>query len=103
MRHHQSGRTLQQQRTSLPPAAVLEAAKEFFSRQSGIYAAFLEQEGPTWMSLRGQGGEEIVVAATGEADGSTAVSASSYMFDAQVALFLTALPPAVDAATGVVS
>ncbi len=103
MRHQQTGRTLQQQRTSLPPAEVLAAAKEFFSRQSGIYAAFLEQEGPTWMSLRGQGGEEIAVAATAEPDGSTAVTASSYMFDAQVALFLTALPPAVDAVTGVVS
>jgi hypothetical protein len=31
------------------------------------------------------------------------VSASSYMFDAQVALFLTGLPPAIDAASGVVS
>jgi len=103
MRHQQTGRTLQQQRTSLPPAEVLAAAKEFFSRQSGIYAAFLEKEGPTWMSLRGQGGEEIAVAATAEPDGSTAVSASSYMFDAQVALFLTGLTPAVDAVTGVVS
>lgn len=103
MRHQQSGRTLQQQRTSLPPDAVLQAARDFFARQSGIYAAFLEKEGPTWVNLRGQGGEEIVVAATREADGSTAVTASSYMFDAQVALFLTALPPAVDAPAGAVS
>ena len=93
MRHHQSGRTLQQQRTHLPAAAVLASAREFFARQSGIYSAFLEKQGPNWMSLRGQGGEEIAIAAT-EEGGSTAVSASSYMFDAQVAQFLSTLPPA---------
>lgn len=97
MSHHQQGRTLQQQRTALPPAEVLASAREFFSRRSGIYAAFLEKEGPTWMSLRGQGGEEIVIAATAEA-GATAVSASSYLFDAQVAQFLASLPPAEFAA-----
>ncbi len=93
MRHHQSGRTLQQQRTSLPSAEVLRAAREFFSRGSGIYSAFLEKEGPTWINLRGQGGEEIVIAANEEAAG-TAVTGSSYMFDAQVAQFLSTLPPA---------
>lgn len=96
MTHHQSGRTLQQQRTSLPAAEVLASAKDFFARRSGIYAAFLEKQGPNWMSLRGQGGEEIVVAATEEAGG-TSVSASSYMFDAQVAQFLSSLPPAAAA------
>jgi hypothetical protein len=91
--HLQAGRTLQQHRTQLPAADVLAAARDFFSQRSGIYAAFLEKEGPNWMSLRGQGGEEIVIAANEEADG-TAVSASSYMFDAQVAQFLSSLPPA---------
>lgn len=96
MTHHQSGRTLQQHRTQLAAAAVLDAARDFFSRQSGIYAAFLEKQGPNWMSLRGQGGEEIVIAAN-EESGSTTVSASSYMFDAQVAQFLASLPPAASA------
>jgi hypothetical protein len=91
--HLQSGRTLQQHRTGLSADEVLAAARDFFSRRSGIYAAFLEREGPNWMSLRGQGGEEIVIAATQETGG-TAVSASSYMFDAQVAQFLASLPPA---------
>ncbi|MEX2180488.1 MAG: hypothetical protein WD771_00460 [Gemmatimonadaceae bacterium] len=93
MAHHQSSRTLQQQRTALAAADVLASAREFFAQRSGIYAAFLEQQGPNWMSLRGQGGEEIVIAANEEAHG-TAVSASSYLFDAQVALFLASLPPA---------
>jgi hypothetical protein len=91
--HHQSNRTLQQQRTLLSPDEVLTAAREFFARKQGIYAAFLEKQGPNWMSLRGQGGEEIVIAATKDA-GSTSVTASSYMFDAQIAQFLSMLPPA---------
>ncbi len=99
-RHQQSGRTLQQQRTVMPAAAVLDSARDFFARRSGIYAAFLEKQGPNWMSLRGQGGEEIVIAATEEA-GSTSVSASSYMFDAQVAQFLASLPPTNEAAGAV--
>ena len=66
MTHQQSGRSLQQQRTSLSTAEVLGAVREFFGRQSGIYAAFVEKQGPNWMSLRGQGGEEIVIAAAVE-------------------------------------
>jgi hypothetical protein len=96
-RHHQSSRTLQHQRTALSTDEVLAAARDFFSRRSGIYAAFLEKQGPNWMSLRGQGGEEIVVAAT-EESGGTSVTASSYMFDAQVAQFLASLPPAAEIA-----
>jgi len=89
----QRARTLQQATTSLTGPAVLAAAREFFSRQSGIYSAFVEQEGPTHLTLRGQGGEEIVVGVA-TVNGTTAVNASSYMFDQQVALFLTGLPPA---------
>jgi hypothetical protein len=94
-RHHQSSRTLQHHRTVLSAAEVLRSARDFFSRGSGIYAAFLEKQGPNWMSLRGQGGEEIIVAATEESEG-TSVTASSYMFDAQVAQFLSSLPPAAE-------
>ena len=99
MTNIQRDRTLQQATTSLSGAAVLKAAREFFSRQSGIYSAFVEQEGPTHVTLRGLGGEEVVVGVA-TINGATAVNASSYMFDQQVALFLTALPPAaVGAAT----
>ena len=95
MANIQKSRTLQSATTSLSGMQVLSTAKTFFARQSGIYAAFVEQEGPTHVTLRGQGGEEIVVgvAASGEGGGTTAVNASSYMFDQQVALFLAALPP----------
>jgi hypothetical protein len=91
MTNHQRSRTLQQARTTLTVAQVLAAAKEFFSRRSGIYSAFLEKEGPTFLTLRGLGGEEIAIGVAAEAGG-TAVTASSYMFDQQVARFLASLP-----------
>ncbi len=93
MTHHQSGRTLQQQRTSLPAAEVLASAKDFFARRSGIYAAFLEKQGPNWMSLRGQGGEEIVFAAVA-VEGGASVRGSSLLFGQQVKRFFSTLPPA---------
>lgn len=88
-----SQRTLQEYRTTLPPAEVLDAAKTFFSRRNGIYSTFLEQEGPTHATFRGQGGEEIVIAAV-PADGATLVTGSTYLFDMQIARFFAALPPA---------
>jgi hypothetical protein len=96
----QRNRTLQHTTTSLSGADVLKAARTFFQRESGIYSAFVEQEGPTHVTLRGQGGEEIVVgvAPVVNLTGATAVNASSYMFDQQVALFISSLPPAPEKA-----
>lgn len=82
-----------EQRTSLEPRRVLDAARDFFSRRNTLYAAFIDQEGPTHVTLRGQGGEEIVIAATPE-NGHTLVTGSSYMFDAQISRFFSTLPPA---------
>jgi pectin methylesterase-like acyl-CoA thioesterase len=89
----QRSRTLQTATTSMSAAQVLATAKTFFARQNGIYAAFVEQESAKHVTLRGQGGEEIVVGVA-PAGGGTSVNASSYMFDQQVAMFLAALPPA---------
>jgi hypothetical protein len=86
-------RTLIEHRTTLEPKQVLEAARAFFSRRNTLYAAFVEQEGPTHVTLRGQGGEEVVIAAT-PAAGHTLVTGSSYLFDAQVSRFFSTLPPA---------
>lgn len=86
-----SQRTLQEYVTPLAPAEVLERAKRFFSERSPLYAAFLEQEGPTHATFRGQGGEEIVIAAT-PADGGTLVTGSTYLFDMQIARFFSTLP-----------
>lgn len=86
-------RTLIEHRTSLSPAEVLDQARGFFSRRNSIYAAYVEQESPTHVSLRGQGGEEIVIAAAPE-DGHTLVTGSSYLFDAQISRFFATLAPA---------
>jgi len=51
----QRDRTVQETSTALTPAQVLTAAKSFFSRQNGVYAAFPEQESARHVTLRGQG------------------------------------------------
>jgi len=85
--------TLLEQRTSLSPADVLSRAKDFFSQRNPLYAAFIEQEKPGYSTFRGQGGEEIVIAAVTK-DGATLVTGSTYLFDMQVSRFLSTLPPA---------
>lgn len=97
MTNQQRSRTLQQLRTTLAPAEVLAAAKAFFTQSSAIYPAFPEQVGSTFITLRGLGGEEIAIGVA-SADGATTVSASSYMFDQQVARFLSTLPLVAESA-----
>ena len=89
----QQRRTMQEIRTTLDPAGVLKSAKEFFSRRNGIYSAFLEKEGPTYVDFRGQGGEELLIAAEKSED-ATLVTGSTYLFDQQIARFFATLPPA---------
>ena len=89
--NEQQSRTLQEALTSLSPADVLRDAKEFFSRRNRLYAAFVEREGPTFVDLRGQGGEEIVIGVA-VVEGGTRVTGATYLFDQQVARFLTGLP-----------
>jgi hypothetical protein len=89
---NQSQRTLQEFRTTLTPAEVLAEAKQFFTRRNSLYATFLDLEGPTFVSFRGQGGEELIIAAAPH-DGATRVTGSTYLFDMQIARFFTTLPP----------
>lgn len=88
----QRDRTLQETFTSLSPAEILGAAKRFFAVENTSYAAYPEQEGPEYLTLRGMGGEEIVLSAKA-GDKGTRVSGSSYLFDQQIARFLSTLPP----------
>ncbi|HEY1953600.1 MAG TPA: hypothetical protein VGG76_12425 [Gemmatimonadaceae bacterium] len=88
----QRNRTLQETTSTLSPADVIAAAKDFFARQVGVYAAFPEQESKSHVTLRGQGGEEIVIAAVPGAGG-TQVTGSTYLFDQQVARFFATLSP----------
>ena len=90
----QEARTLQEARTSLGVSDVIAAAKNFFARRNSLYAAFAEKEGPTFVSLRGQGGEEVLIAASPAPDGKgTQVTGSTYLFDQQIARFFATLPP----------
>ncbi|HEY6090265.1 MAG TPA: hypothetical protein VD771_10815 [Gemmatimonadaceae bacterium] len=88
----QRDRTLQETTTRQTPAEVLQAAKNFFARQTGVYAAFPEQESKTHVTLRGQGGEEVVIAVL-PGTGQTTVTGSSYLFDQQIARFFASLAP----------
>jgi hypothetical protein len=83
---------LQEITTPMPPAEVLAAAKKFFSRRSPIYAAFLEKEGPSYLTFRGQGGEELVIGVM-PSDAGTIVRGSTYLFDQQIARFFSTLDP----------
>jgi len=83
--------------TPLAPAEVLARAKRFFQDRVPHNAAFPEKEGPTWLVLRGQGGEEIALAAS-EEPGGTRVRGSTLFFDQAVDRFFSTLPPAEGAA-----
>jgi hypothetical protein len=82
--------------TALDSAEVLQRAKRFFAERVPMQAAFPEKAGPTYLLLRGQGGEEIVLAAT-PSPGGTRVRASTLLFDQPLQRFLSTLPWAPDA------
>ena len=85
----------------LPPAEVLERAKVFFAERVPHMAAFVEKEGPGFLVLRGQGGEEVVFSAAAAAEGgATRVRASTLFFDQPVDRFLSTLPLETDVDVG---
>jgi len=86
--------TVQEAITDLPAPDVLARAKTFFSSRPSLYSTFLDKEGPGFCSFRGQGGEEVIVAAAPAPEGGTRVTGSTYLFDMQLARFFTTLPPA---------
>ena len=77
--------------TTLDGPEVLRRAKRFFAERVPMYAAYPEKEGPTWLVLRGQGGEEIAFAVM-PAPGGTKVRGSTLLFDQVVDRFLSTLP-----------
>jgi len=78
---------------SLPPTEVLTRAQQFFAERVPHAAAFLEKSGPNFVTLRGQGGEEVVVSAWEDKEkGVTRVRASTLFFDQVLDRFLSTLP-----------
>jgi len=76
---------------TLPPAEVLARAQAFFAERVPNAAAFVEKSGPRFVSLRGQGGEEVVFSAWDDG-GVTRVRASTLFFDQAVDRFFSTLP-----------
>jgi hypothetical protein len=79
--------------TSLRGEDVLRRARDFFAERVPHFGAFLEKEGPTWATFRGQGGEEIAIAVI-PAERGTRVRASSLLFNQTIDRFLSTLPAA---------
>jgi hypothetical protein len=79
--------------TSISAPDVFARAKEFFSERVPHNAAYPEKEGPTFLQLRGQGGQEIAIAVL-PAPGGFLVRASTLFFDQVVQRFLSTLPVA---------
>jgi hypothetical protein len=77
---------------ALPPAEVLTRLKSFFSERVPHASAFVEREGPTFVLLRGQGGEEIAFAAVSGDEGTARVRASTLFFDQALDRFFATLP-----------
>jgi hypothetical protein len=69
----------------------LARAKAFFAERVPNNAAYLEKEGPRFVVLRGQGGEEVALSAWDDG-GVTRVRASTLFFDQAVDRFFSTLP-----------
>jgi len=76
----------------LPPADILTRAKRFFADRVPNSAAFVEKEGPGYLILRGQGGEEIAIRAASGEGGTSMVRASTLFFDQALDRFFSTLP-----------
>lgn len=77
--------------TTLPAAEILERAKTFFAERVPQVAAYPERQGDTWLTLRGQGGEEVAIAIF-DVPGGRRVRGSTLFFDQALDRFLSTLP-----------
>lgn len=83
---------------ALPPAEIIARVKAFFTERVPNASAFVEKEGPGFVVLRGQGGEEIAFSASAGPDGVTRVRASTLFFDQALDRFFSTLPLATQVA-----
>jgi hypothetical protein len=78
---------------ALTPAEVLTRAQQFFAERVPHAAAFVEKQGPNFLTLRGQGGEEVVLSAWEDKEtGVTRVRGSTLFFDQALDRFFSTLP-----------
>lgn len=78
--------------TPLSGPEIFARAKRFFAERVPLSAAYPEQESATHLMLRGQGGEEIAIAAVPGPAGATRIRASTLLFDQALDRFLQTLP-----------
>lgn len=83
-------------RTTLSGQEVISQAKRFFEERVPGNAAFPESEGPNYLTLRGQGGEEIAISVV-PAPGGSRVRAGTLFFDQAVSRFFSTLPVPAEA------
>lgn len=83
--------------TDLAAADVLERARVFFASRVPASSTFVEHQSARHIALRGQGGEEVVIAAVPAEGGGTRVRGSTLLFAGALRRFLSTLPPAGDA------
>jgi hypothetical protein len=83
--------------TNLTGVEVLKRAKAFFAERVPHQAAYPEKEGPSFLVLRGQGGEEIALSISSVGP-NTHVRASTLLFDQAVGRFLSTLPQVAEGA-----
>ena len=77
--------------TTLSPSEVLESAKTFFAERVPHQSVYVEYEGTSYATFRGQGGEELTVAVSAT-DHGTLVRASTLLFDQVIGRFFSTLP-----------
>jgi hypothetical protein len=74
---------------------VIARAQQFFAERVPNAAAFVEKQGANFITLRGQGGEEVVLSAWEDHEkGVTRVRASTLFFDQALDRFFSTLPRA---------
>lgn len=78
--------------TTLNGHEVLERAKRFFAERVPHHGAFLEKEGDSFATFRGQGGEELTIAVFVVPNGGTRIRASTLFFDQAIGRFFSTLP-----------
>lgn len=83
--------------TTLPSAEIVARAKIFFAERVPHHAAYPEREGPGYLTLRGQGGEEIALAVLPDSTGAHRVRASTLFYDQAILRFFSTLPGVVPA------
>jgi hypothetical protein len=80
---------IQEVLTDLPPADVIQRAREFFTLRLTPYGAFTQDESDQHLKLVTEAGE--VTIGTGEQDGKTLVRASTSRLHHEVSQFLATL------------